>query len=121
MDNIFSEFNKEFFKSVKNITWYDQSGVMELDNNKIVIFEIDDIGTRDHYNGYRIKVLNKHNGVIEQKFFYFKHHLEFYHRGERDKYYHVWLNNDKFEWYISRPKNTKLMVDKMMGWVSNFK
>ena len=38
MDNIFSEFNKEFFKSVKNITWYDQSGVMELDNNKIVIF-----------------------------------------------------------------------------------
>ena len=121
MDNIFSEFNKEFFKSVKNITWYDHSGIMELDNNKIVIFEIDDVGTRDHYNGYRVKVLNKNEGVIEQKFFKFQHHLEFNHRSERDKYYHVWLNNGNFEWYISRPKNTKSMVDKMMGWVSNFK
>jgi hypothetical protein len=121
MNNIFSGFNKAFFKSSNDITWYDHSGIMELDNNKIVIFEIDDVGTRDHYNGYRVKILNKHNGVIEQKFFKFQHHLEFNHRSERDKYYHVWLNNGNFEWYISRPKNTMVMVNTMMDWISKFK
>ena len=121
MDNIFSKFNKDFFKSVKNITWYDQQGVMELDKDRLVFFEIDDVGTRDNYNGYRVKILNKSSGLIEQRFFLFKHHLEFNHRSDRDLFYHIWYNNGKFEWYISTPKNTKKMVDIMMDWVNKFK
>jgi len=38
--NIFKIFNENFFRSEKNITWYDKQGVMKLDDNRLVTFTI---------------------------------------------------------------------------------
>lgn len=118
MENIFNNFNRDFFKSVKNITWYDQEGIMEMDNDRRVIIRLDDIGTRHHYNGYMVRIYNKSNGLIVEKFFRFQLCLDFIHR-DRQEYYHVWLNNG-LDWYISRPKSTKPMVDTIMNFIEKW-
>ena len=51
MDDRIKKFNQDFFKSVKGITWYDKEGVMEMDDNRRVVLELDDVSTRDHYVG----------------------------------------------------------------------
>jgi len=121
MDNVFKKFNEDFFSSTKKIVWYDKEGVMNLDDTRVVTITIDDVGTRDNFNGYRVKIVNKFNGTIVEKFFKFKDFLTMKHRSERDKFYHVWYNRDEFDWYISRPTKTKEMVDKIFEWIEQFK
>lgn len=121
MDNLFKKFNESFFKGEKDITWYDSEGVYRLDDNRLVTITLTDIGTRDHYNGYMVEIYNKQNGSIVKKFFRFQFHLEMNHRTERDKYYHVWFNSGNLDWYISRPKNTKEMVNVIFNYINIFK
>ena len=118
--NKFSEFNKNFFKS-KEIEWFDTEGTMKLDDNRVVVISIGDLGTRDHYNGYLVEIYNKHQGLIVKKWFKFKDYLEFTHRDKTSKYFHVWLNDDNFEWYISRPKDTKVMVKTIFDFIEKFR
>ena len=120
MDNIFKTFNENFFRTAKGITWYDKQGLMSLDKDRIVTITIDDLGTKDSYNGYWVEIINKTSGSVAKKFFFFRHHLTMVHR-DSNKYFHVWYNNEKFEWYISYPKNTKEMVDVVLDWISRFK
>jgi len=121
MNNLFKQFNESFFKGEKDITWYDSEGVYQLDDNRLVTITLTDIGTRDHYNGYMVEIYNKQNGSIVKKFFRFQLHLEMNHRTERDKYYHVWFNHGNLDWYISRPKNTKEMVNVIFNYINKFK
>ena len=121
MNNVFKKFNEDFFSSTKKIVWYDKEGVMNLDDTRVVTITIDDVGIRDNFNGYRVKIVNKFNGTIVEKFFKFVHFLTMKHRSERDKFYHVWYNRDEFDWYISRPTKTKEMVDKIFEWIEQFK
>lgn len=123
MENLFKKMNEEIFKSQKNITWYDQSGIMKLDNERFVQFTLDDFGTRDHFNGYVVEVFNRTSGLIHKKFFRFQFHLEFNHRGNNphDKYYHIWYNNGNLDWYISRPKDCKEFVKIIMDFIDKIK
>ena len=122
MENVFKKFNEDFWKSEKSITWFDKQGVMNLDDQRVVTITIDDVGTRDNYNGYQVKIYNKTQGEIISKFFFFRDHLEMIHRENMtQEYCHVWSNRGEFEWYISRPKNTKDMVKVIMDWISMFK
>lgn len=116
MENIFKTFNEDFFKSKKNIRWYDKMGILKLDDNVNVVITIDDLTNRDHYIGYKVEIINKVTSTIHSHFFRFKNHLEFTHRGS-DKYFHVWLNMGKFDWYVSRPTNTKKMVDTIFDYI----
>ena len=126
MKTIFKDFNQNFFSKSKNITWFDKEGFYTLDENRVVRITLDDVGTRDHFNGYLVEILNKLEGVIVKKFFRFEHHLIMIHKTDlpnyhRTDYYHVWYNNDKLDWYISRPKDTKEMCKKIFEWVEIFK
>ena len=121
MENVFKKFNEDFWKSEKSITWYDTQGVMNLDDQRVVTFSIEERGMRDHYVGYNVKIYNKTQGEIVSKFFRFKDHLEMVHRENTSEQYHVWSVDGKFDWYISRPKNTKEMVKVIMDWISMFK
>lgn len=120
MDNIFKTFNKNFFKSVKNITWYDKQGIMPLDDYRIVIITLDDARTSDSYNGYWVEIVNKLNGSINRRFFRFIDHLTMIHKDE-NKFCHVWHNGDTLKWYISYPKDPKEMTDIIIDWIKNFK
>lgn len=124
MKNIFKNFNEDFWKSEKSITWYDKQGVMVLDDQRVVTITIDDVGTRDNYNGYHVEIINKVQGTIVKKWFRFQDHLTMVHRGESNisqEYCHVWLSYGKVDWYISRPKDSKEMVKVIMDYVNNFK
>ena len=90
--NLFKDFNQEFFKSFgKNtIRWFDKEGIIELVNGYYVSIEIDDVGVRNDYNGYHVKVYSKSNGLLKSKFFRFCVCFELNH---------VWLCDGKFEWY----------------------
>jgi len=103
------------------ITWYDKQGVMKLDDQRVVTITIDDVGTRDHYNGYHVEIVNKFNGTIIKKWFRFNDHLTMIHRSQNDEYYHVWYQRGEFDWYISRPKDNKEMVKVIMDWINQFK
>jgi hypothetical protein len=117
---LFKEFNKEFFSKCKRtIKWYDKEGLFVMDKDRVVRITIDDVGTSNYYNGYWVEIINNKQGTIVKKFFRFKEHMEFTHR-DTSKYFHVWYNNDKFEWYISRPKETKTMCDTIFDWVDTF-
>ena len=120
MTNIFKKFNEDFFsKSNRTIKWYDKQGVFQTTDG-VVTITIDDLGTSDNYNGYWVEKINLRFGTIVKKFFRFKDHLTMVHRNEQDKYCHVWLYNDTFEWYISKPKDTKEMTDVIFDWIGNF-
>lgn len=120
MKDVFKNFNETFWKSQKSITWYDKQGVMNLDEQRVVTITIDDLGHKDYYNGYHVEILNKFEGTIVKKWFRFQDHLTMVHR-DRQPYYHVWLNRDNFDWYISRPKDTKEFVKVVMDWINQFK
>lgn len=123
MKDVFKKFNEDFWKSVNSITWYDKQGVMVLDDQRVVTITIDDVGTRDNYNGYHVEIINKVQGTIVKKWFKFQDHLTMVHRGEStisQEYCHVWLNSGKFDWYISRPKDSKEMVKVIMDYVNKF-
>ena len=123
MENIFKTFNENFFEdSKRNITWYDSEGVYVMDTNRVVTITLTDLGTRDHYNGYMVEIFDKNNGSIIKKFFRFQFHLEMIHRKSgSDNYYHVWYNNGKLDWYISRPKNTNVMINTIFDWLDKFR
>lgn len=124
MKDVFKKFNEDFWKSEKSITWYDKQGVMVLDDQRVVTITIDDVGTRDNYNGYHVEIINKVQGTIVKKWFRFQDHLTMVHRGESNisqEYCHVWSSYGKVDWYISRPKDSKEMVKVIMDYVNNFK
>ena len=119
--NIFKKFNEDFFSKCKRtIKWFDREGLFVMDNDRVVRITLDDVGTKNDYNGYMVEIINNKQGTIVKKFFRFKEHLEFVHR-DTSKYFHVWLSNDKLDWYISRPKETKPMCDTMFDWIDTFK
>jgi hypothetical protein len=122
MENVFKKFNEEFWKSQKKlITWYDKQGVMKLDDQRNVTITIDDVGYKDNWNGYHVEIINKMDGTIIKKWFRFKDHLTMIHRGGVQPQCHVWLNSGNFDWYISRPKDTKEMVKVIMNWIEMFR
>jgi hypothetical protein len=126
MKDVFKKFNEEFWKKgVPNsllypINWYDKQGVMKLDDQRVVTITIDDLGHRERYYGYHVEIINKFNGTIVKKWFRFQDHLTMVH-PDRKPYFHVWLNDGNFDWYISRPSDTKEMVKVICDWINQFK
>ena len=121
MENIFKSFNKSIFKGLKEISWYDKDGIMNLDETRYVRFVLDDVGIKDNFVGYWVEVYNKNNGLISKKFFRFQFHMEFIHRPNTQNYYHIWYSQDKLDWYISRPKDTKIYVKILMDYINDIK
>lgn len=104
MENPYQTFNQEFFKKGLGYTiqWYDKEGIIELDDNRLVSIKLDDVGTRDHYVGYWVEIINKYNGSIYKKFFRFQLCMEFNHRDSY-RYFYVRKEDNKLKWYISTP------------------
>jgi len=120
MTNTFKTFNEGFFsKSNRTIKWYDKQGLFQTSDG-VVTITIDNERNHDHYNGYLVEIINPRVGSIVKKFFRFSDHLTMIHQSEQDKYYHVWLQGGRFEWYMSIPKDTKEMTDVIFDWIDTF-
>lgn len=126
MDNKFQRFNQDFFKSIKDfkIEWFDKEGIIELDDNRVVSIKLEDLGTRDHFNGYMVEIINKTGGSVYKKFFKFRYHMDFVHASKvSSEYYHLWYKENELDWYISRPtlNGPKQMVDTIKLFINKFK
>ena len=124
MSNVFKEVNEDFFKSFPKehgLVWYDKVGIMNLTDNRFIQFILDDVGTHDNFNGYWVEVYNKTSGLIYKKFFSFKIHfgeVKNPQQGVGTKYYHLWYNDSKLNWYIYQP--TERMKKNMVSVMLNF-
>jgi len=121
MKTIFKDFNQNFFSSSKHINWFDEEVVYKLDDNRVIRITLQDIGTRNNFNGYLVEIINKTEGVNVKKFFKFGQYLTMIHRPNTEHYCHVWLCDNNLNWYISRPKDTKELCKKIFEWVEMFK
>ena len=134
MKTYFKEFNEEFFKGkgLPKVNWFDREGVYSihvqnrLADERVVRITLEDLGTKNSFNGYMVEILSKSEGLIAKKFFRFEEHLTMIHkqldsRYTKTNYYHAWLNDEKLDWYMSRPKDTKEMCERIFEWVNYFK
>jgi hypothetical protein len=117
MGNVFKTFNQNFFKNRNDIRWFDKQGVLPLFNGSFVLITLSDSRTHNQYDCYEIKIINQIRGTLIEKRFMFKDYLEMVHR-DSSKYYHVWYDEDRFDWYISHPKNTKELVQEIMDFIN---
>jgi hypothetical protein len=119
MENVYKKFNKEFFKSSKRkILWFDKDGLINFPDF-VIRLTIDNVSINGNYNGYFVEIIHKTNGTISKKFFRFIDHLEMIHRENSNEYCHVWdcASDGRFEWYISKPKDTSEMVKVIDEWI----
>lgn len=123
MENVFVNFNKEFFKGISRIEWFDKLGIVDLDDGRLAVITIDDNGTKDHFNGYWVEIVSKTNGTIYKKFFYFKRHLDFVYKSNSPyttKNFHAWFMDGNLDWSMATPKSTKPMVDTIFSFINRF-
>jgi hypothetical protein len=119
MENVYKKFNKEFFKSSKQkIVWFDKDGLINFPDF-VIRLTIDSVSVNGNYNGYFVEIIHKTNGTISKKFFRFIDHLEMIHRENSNEYCHVWdcVSDGRFDWYISKPKDTSEMVKVIDEWI----
>ena len=125
----FKEFNQTFFSSSKDhIKWFDDDGFMTSvsykNSNEVVVkviqFTLDNPFSKNDYSGYTVKIFDKGNGLIVKKFFKFEDYLTMKHRTDKQDYCHVWLRDNKLDWYISTPIDTNEMCEKIFEWVKIF-
>jgi hypothetical protein len=127
MKTIFKDFNQNFFSSTDHIKWFDNDGYMKsvsYKNNEVVVkfirFTLDNPFSKHDFSGYTVEIFNKENGLIVKKFFNFENYLTMKHRPDTQEYYHVWLRDNKLDWYISTPIDTNEMCEKIFEWIEVF-
>ena len=80
MKTYFKEFNEEFFKGkgLPKVNWFDREGVYSihvqnrLADERVVRITLEDLGTKNSFNGYMVEILSKSEGLIAKKFFRFE-------------------------------------------------
>lgn len=121
MNNLFKEFNKNFFKRQTAIKWFDKEGLWDYHNGHYIIsITLDDIGSKGEYTGYTVKIYDRTLGLVVSKFFKFEYYLEMTTSGT--DYCHVWYNHNgkKLDWYINKPLDIKPIVDEIISYVQIF-
>lgn len=76
MKEIFKKKCEELFKSYKGIRWFDKEGIQDINENFFISFRLDDIGSKDYFNGFHVDIHNKKTGCVKQKFFWFRDYFQ---------------------------------------------
>lgn len=119
MTNDKSKFCAAFPWTLK-LTWLDLSGLAKMTGGRRVRIDLVTRTTHQQYEGFRVTILNKHEGAIDSKTFWFADHLDTRKRADdranpKGKHY---FRIDRFEvkvscgfeWYIGVPADTKPLV-----------
>lgn len=115
--------------------WQGKCGTLVLDDDRRVTATLDDVGTRDHYNGIRVKVISKTNGEIVTKWFAFDDHLDPADRLDGCEYrslgglkgaghpypgspcFYAWRNRGEIGWYIANPATPSDFTEAVELWI----
>ena len=117
------KFNKEFFKTEKNIEWFGEKGISKRNENINATITIVTHGHSDQYEGYKVEIIHKNNGKIDSHYFPFNDYLKT-RIDDRNDY------KGKFEvskhcgkcWYIAipKPKEVDEMVKIIFKYIKNW-
>lgn len=88
----FAGFNREFWQGYGmdgpgpiKINWIDKLGAYNLDENRVVELRLATRGHANRYEGYRVQIIHKQNGVIAQHYFRFDDHMDTSMGGRMDE------------------------------------
>jgi len=118
-----SEFMETTFHFWQPVTWFDLTGVRELDEDRKVVIELVTQDYADHYAALLVRVVHKVNGEIVRKVFKFADYLycsvtqphRAYHKGMP-----LQVIAPTWDWYIAIPSSTAPLVDSVEQWIGMF-
>ncbi len=126
----FTEINQYMFQhSANNIKWFDKTGIIEIDEDRIVEIELCISNVVDKYDRYKVTIINKHNGEIASKYFTFDECLNQNDRiDNRSDYtggFHFWRSDRKegWGWYIAIPSEQSIdnLVRSMFDYIEFYR
>lgn len=106
------------------LQWFDLTGMYKyVDGERVARIELDTCGTRDHYEGFRVIIINKREGEIDSKFFHFNDYLDGAERADNRPECasdFVVIGHTGWAWYIAVPKDTKSLVRAIEQYIGVF-
>lgn len=122
-------FNERFFEIDSNdkdyeINWFNDFGVIQLNNKINIEISLDDSKTVKSYDGYRIKIVHKDKGILSDKLFLFNDYMikRIDDRQEIEQTFEVKANISN-DWYIAIPDNNEIkkMKELIISFISMWK
>lgn len=113
------------------IDWFDLVGIHKLGKDRRVKIELATHGTSDHYPGFRVTILNKHEGKVDSKYFQFDDYLDRsptartdgrddYPTGGKGRCYEV-IGYCGWHWYIATPKSAVPFCSAVKAYIGLFR
>ena len=118
-----NEFMEKTFHFWQPVTWFDLTGVRELDEDRKVVIELVTRGYADHYVALLVRVVHKVHGEIVRKTFAFKDYLNCSVTQPHPSYrpgMALQVIAPHWEWYIAVPSSTAPLVDSVEQWIGMF-
>lgn len=119
----------ESFPWPMRIHWMDLTGVTKLDNDRMVRIDLVCGAVAQTYIGFRVQILHKRTGLIDQKVFAFDDYLSAAH-GDRTDGRTDWggpgratfsvVSHVAWDWYIAKPKSTDALTNAIWAYVDIF-
>lgn len=112
----------------KKVKWYDLTGVVQIDRERVAEISLVTRHTHQHYEGFEVKIIGKKTGAISKKTFWFndymartedvaKHPNASFQQGFGVIAYTGW------DWYILRPseKAQNQYVKAIIDWIDEYR
>lgn len=119
-----SEFMEKEFRFWQRVTWFDLTGVRELDEDRKVVIEMVTQGYADHYTALLVRIIHKVESEIVRKLFRFEDYLWAAHKQPHPNYRKDMklevIGPCGWEWYIAVPSSTAPLVDSIELWIGMF-
>jgi hypothetical protein len=95
----------------RKFVWNGLTGVSELDEERLAKVAMVTTGCSQHYGGFRVTIVNKKSGAIDQTHFSFNDHLDrslgARTDGRTDHDSFMVISYIAWDWYIAKPKTAR--------------
>lgn len=122
----------DFCKSLpwtREILWTGLTGFTKIDEDRLAKIELADRSVRGEYNGFRVTILNKREGKVDETFFAFDDYLaKDLNKRLDDRRDYPLQDNPCFKvvahcgwhWYIAKPRSAKPFTEAVEGYIQMF-
>jgi len=103
------------------IHWFDLTGIFEFPGDEVrrAVITLRPTTTHDHFDGFEVQIVNKHEGMVALKCFSFNDYLS--ERSDaRDDYRDGFgvIAYCGWEWYIAIPKTTRPFCEAVEAYIA---
>lgn len=110
----------------KEIEWFDLTGYVKIDSDRLAKISLDDNGHKDHYSRFVVEIIDINKGRIDSKSFKFSDYLPANERSDKrtsdyNGPFEGFDGSRGLEWYIAVPKTTKPLCNTIANWINLFR